>query len=105
MKINEKMSFKTNKFIKLLISALIQITFYLTLIGFFEYILIALELSNKTPKKILYLEAFALYLLGRVAKSIVAIFKSTKESDNNDNDNNDENNDENEDDEDDEDFF
>jgi len=99
MKTSEKFSFGTNKIIKILITALLQITFYITIIGLFEYILVVMNLSSKTPKKIIYIEAFILYLLGRVANTIVDIFKGKKENDKNKDDTEDR------DDENDEDFF
>jgi len=93
---SEKFSFGTNKIIKILITILLQLAFYITIIGLFEYILVVMDLSSKTPKKIIYIEAFALYLLGRVANSIVDIFKGKKENDqnNDDSDDTDEKNDE-----------
>lgn len=86
---------KTNKLIKFLVDALVQISFFLVVIGIFEYLFVLSELSTKTPKKIIYIEAFALYLLSKVSKIIVDIFRKNKENDES-NDNDDQN---------DEDFF
>ncbi len=87
MRTLKKIYSKTNKFIKFLVDALVQISFFLVIIGIFEYLFVLSELSSKTPKKIIYIEAFTLYLLSKVSKSIVDIFKKNKENDeSNDND-------------------
>lgn len=92
MRISERFYFGTNKFIKFLISFFLQLALYLTFIGLFEYILVVMDLSSKTPRKIIYIEAFALYLIGRVANSAVDIIRSKKGKDSNDDDNDDQNN-------------
>lgn len=96
---------QTNKTIKFLISALIQIAFYILLISFFENVLLVSDLSVKTPKFIIYTEALVFYLLSKVAKMMVDIFRAYMKSRNpDDNDDNDSDNEENSE-ENDEDFF
>lgn len=81
MKSLKKVYSRTNKFIKILVDALVQISFFLVIIGIFEYLFVLSEISTKTPKKIIYIEAFALYLLSKVSKTIVDIFRKNKEND------------------------
>lgn len=109
MKSVNNLSYKTNRIVKFLIKALVQIAFFIMIIGFFDYIFVTLDLSRQTPKIIIYVEAFALFLLSRVSKIIVDIFRSyIKKKYPKDNDDNSENDDEDldkEDDENDEDLF
>lgn len=66
---------KTNHFITFLISAIAQIAFYLLLILSFEYVIVVLDVGVETPKKLIYAEAFVIYLISKVAKAIVDMFK------------------------------
>ena len=101
MKNLSNLSVKTNRLVKFLIKALVQISFFIMVIGFFDYIFVSLELSPANPKVIIYVEAFALFLLSRVSKIIVDIFrayikkKNPKDDDNNENEDSDKDDDEN----------
>lgn len=64
-----------NAFVSFLLSALLQIAIFLFIILLLEFFLINLQLSPATPKKIIYIEALILYLIGRVAKIIVEAFR------------------------------
>ncbi len=101
MKNLSNLSIKANKLVKFLIKALVQIAFFIMVIGFFDYIFVSLDLSPETPKSIIYVEAFALFLLSRVSKIILDIFrayikkKNPKDDDNNENEDIDKDDDEN----------
>ncbi len=64
-----------NNILKMLISAFLQIAIFLFIILILEFFVINLELSPATPRKVIYIEALILYLIGRVAKIIVDLFK------------------------------
>lgn len=66
---------EVNNFIKVLLSILFQIFIFLFFILVLEFFLINLKLSPATPKKIIYIEAFILFLISKVAKLIVDTFK------------------------------
>lgn len=106
MKNISNLSYKTNRLVKFLIKALVQIAFFIMIIGFFDYIFVTLDLSRQTPRIVIYAEAFALFLLSRVSKIIVDIFRSyIKKKYPKDNDENDDEDLDKEDDENDEDLF
>lgn len=106
MKNLSNLSIKTNKFVKFLIKTLVQIAFFIMVIGFFDYIFVSLDLSRETPKTIIYLEALSLFLLSIVSKIIVDIFRAYIKSKNpKDNDTNEDEDIDKEDDENDEDLF
>ncbi len=106
MKNLSNLSIKANRLVKFLIKALVQIAFFIMVIGFFDYIFVSLDLSRETPKIIIYVEAFALFLLSRISKIIVDIFRAYIKSKNpKDNDSNEDEDIDKDDDENDEDLF
>lgn len=64
-----------NSFVDFLLSALTQIAIFLFIILLLEFFLINLQLSPATPRFMIYIEAFILYLISRVAKIIVDTFR------------------------------
>lgn len=64
-----------NNVLNFLVSAFLQIAVFLFIILLLEFFLINLQLSPATPRRIIYVEALILYLIGRVAKIIVETFR------------------------------
>lgn len=75
MKKIEWNSVDLNGFVNVLLSALLQIFIFLFFILILEFLLINLQLSPATPKKIIYIEAFIFFLISKLAKIIVDTFK------------------------------
>lgn len=64
-----------NNILKMLVSAFTQIAIFLFIILLIELFVINLDISPATPRKVIYVEALILYLIARVAKIIVDLFK------------------------------